>query len=75
MISDISAESDAEEYRRMWRFKHLITWLQPTDVQADHERLRFQRLEGLGSWLFEEPSFKEWQSRSYDVLWIQGIPG
>ncbi len=75
MITTISAESDARDYRRMWRYRAVITWLEPTDVQTDYERLKIQRLEGLGDWLFEETCVKQWRGGDFDTLWINGIPG
>ena len=75
MLSTISAKSDAREYRKMWQYKAVITWLAPTDVQNDYERLKIQRMDGLGDWLFEEPCIKQWQRGESDILWINGIPG
>ena len=75
MISTLSAESDAREYRKMWRHRAVITWLEPTDVQTDYERLKTQRQAGLGDWLFEETCVKQWRKGDSDILWINGIPG
>ena len=75
MTSTITADSDAREYRRMWLYRAVITWLEPTDVQTDYERLKIQRLKGLGDWLFEETCVKQWREGAFDILWINGIPG
>jgi hypothetical protein len=70
IASTRAEELDAREYRRMWRFRDTITWLDPTDVLVDYERLKIQRLEGLGDWLFDEACVKKWQRGEYDILWI-----
>ena len=75
MISTTSAESEAREYRKMWCYRAVITWLEPTDVQTDYDRLKIQRLPGLGNWLFEETCVKQWRRGDFHVLWINGIPG
>jgi hypothetical protein len=75
MVRTRAAELDAKEHRRMCQYRDAITWLEPTDVQIDYERYKFQRLEGLGDWLFQQTCVKRWRAGDFNILWINGIPG
>ncbi len=45
------------------------------DIGTKHQAIKKSRSPNTGQWIFEDPSYKQWETGSLPVLWAQGKPG
>lgn len=57
--------------------ERVVSWISDFDYGQKHFSVRQPRVEGTGSWLWEQPDFVEWRdgTASSNVLWCHGIQG
>ena len=56
------------------RREAILNWLSPYNFHMKHVALREKHVANTGTWLLEEPKFKNWiQTESEPILFWQGI--
>ena len=50
-----------------------LTWIDPPHVETNHEHACNQRHGSSGEWFLQSNIFRDWESKSGQLLWISGI--
>ncbi|CEJ82954.1 Putative Pfs, NACHT and Ankyrin domain protein [[Torrubiella] hemipterigena] len=66
VASSVLSDIHTEKIRR---------WLRPPDPSKNLNEARKRRHEGTGTWLLENPVFREWHSGSHRYVWLNGLAG
>ncbi|KAF5491713.1 Ankyrin-3 [Colletotrichum siamense] len=53
----------------------VISWLRAPDQSSNHKLAMQSHHEGTGSWLLEDPIYRDWKATRSAFLWVSGIPG
>jgi hypothetical protein len=50
----------------------ILDWISPVLYKYDHEIVSGRRASGTAEWLVEHASFKEWETSSSSLFWLEG---
>uniref|UniRef100_L2FQ15 Nacht and ankyrin domain protein n=1 Tax=Colletotrichum fructicola (strain Nara gc5) TaxID=1213859 RepID=L2FQ15_COLFN len=53
----------------------VMSWLRAPDQSSNHKLAMQSHHEGTGSWLLEDPIYRDWKATRSAFLWVSGIPG
>ncbi|EQB52672.1 hypothetical protein CGLO_07683 [Colletotrichum gloeosporioides Cg-14] len=53
----------------------VMSWLRAPDQSSNHKLAMQSHHEGTGSWLLEDPIYRDWKATRSSFLWVSGIPG
>lgn len=64
-----------QERNRNERMMAIFDWLNPTNIEADKDKVITKKSPGTGNWLHEAKEIKEWIQGKRKFIWLTGIPG
>ncbi|KAF4834499.1 Ankyrin-1 [Colletotrichum tropicale] len=53
----------------------VMSWLRAPDQSSNHKLAMQSHHEGTGSWLLEDPIYRDWKATRSAFLWVSGISG
>lgn len=68
-------QQERDEAAQRDEYKRIVDWLSPTDPWTLHNTARERHEAGTGSWVLDDPRYRDWIEGSTRVLWLFGKAG